>query len=531
MMKTILSIITLVALFCGFVHAAETGKHLFILSGQSNMVGVNPDLSFKPAVEAEFGAENVVVVKDAEGGQPIKRWYKKWEPIAGDDSAKTGSPSVVEEKAIGDLYDRLMKKVYSASEGKEFETVTFLWMQGERDARERYGEVYEKSLKGLIEQLSNDLNRADINVVIGRLSDCGLKNNRYPHWMMVREAQMKVAEDSARGAWVNTDDLNDDVLSKKGSPIQDALHYSEEGYKTFGQRLASESIELITAKSAPKVAEGKTTKKAKKKTMTKQLIDVSEGRPVVRLWPIEQVGGEVNRLKHDTSKDGKVRYKNVKDPHLVVFPVQSSKPAPAVVCCPGGGYQWLTLKPELIKWLNDCGVTVFMLKYTVPDDREAALRDVQRAMRLVRQSAKQWNIDPSQLGVVGSSAGGHLVLRLSQHYNQRAYPEIDDADQQSCEPNFVITGSAAYLCEKGTQKIVEEFPMSGKIAPTFMVCALDDKSHGGGSVVYEKALNAAGGTTGIMVSETGGHGLRDVNWFSLCEEWLKAQGIKINPAK
>lgn len=95
----------------------------------------------------------------------------------------------------------------------------------------------------------------------------------------------------------------------------------------------------------------------------------------------------------------------------------------------------------------------------------------------------------------------------------------------------MITGSAAYLCEKGTQEIAEDFPMSGKIAPTFMVCALDDKSHGGGSVVYEKALDAAGGTTEIMVSETGGHGLKDVNWFSPCEAWLLAQGIKISPAK
>jgi len=280
------------------------------------------------------------------------------------------------------------------------------------------------------------------------------------------------------------------------------------------------------------LAQRKTAKKKPtKKSANEELVDVSEGRPVVRLWPLDQVGGPANRLKHDVTRRGKVRYENVKDPHLVVFSAQRAEPNPAVVYCPGGSYQHQTPKPEIIEWLNECGVTVFMLKYRASGDREAAFKDVQRAMRLVRQNAKKWNIDPNQLGVVGSSAGGHLVLRLSQCYNQRAYPEIDDADQQSCEPNFVITGSAAYLCEKGTQKIVEEFPMSGKIAPTFMVCALDDKSHGGGSVVYEKALNAAGGTTGIMVSETGGHGLKDVNWFSPCEEWLQAQGIKISPVK
>ena len=202
------------------------------------------------------------------------------------------------------------------------------------------------------------------------------------------------------------------------------------------------------------------------------------------------------------------------------------------------GHEVIPVHPALIEiegvaveWLNECGVTVFMLKYRASGDREAAFKDVQRAMRLVRQNAKKWNIDPNQLGVVGSSAGGHLVLRLSQHYNQPAYTEINEADQQSCEPNFVITGSAAYLCEKDTQKIAEEFPMSGKIAPTFMVYALNDKRHGHNSVVYEKALRAAGGTTEIMASETGGHPLKGVNWFTPCGEWLKAQGIKISPVK
>lgn len=286
---------------------------------------------------------------------------------------------------------------------------------------------------------------------------------------------------------------------------------------------AKESTALSTEMPAPKSVPQKAAKK--------ELVDISAGQPVIRLWPIEQVGGEGNRLKHDTSKDGKVRYKNVEDPHLVVFPVQSSKPAPVVVYCPGGGYKWLTLKPEIIKWLNDCGFTVFMLKYTVPDDREAALRDVQRAMRLVRQDAVKWNIDPDQLGVLGTSAGGHLVLRLSQHYNTPAYPALDAADKLSCEPAFVITGSAAYLWDKKTQKIADEFPMTGKIAPTFMVCALDDKQFGEGSVVYEKALKAAGGTTEIMISETGRHGLRNVNWFPVCEQWLQAQGIEINSVK
>jgi len=94
-------------------NADEQEKHLFILSGQSNMAGLDPKVSFTPSVEAAFGKDNVTVVKDAQGGQPIRRWYKKWEPAQGD-----------EPKATGDLYDRLMEKVDAATRGKEFATVS-----------------------------------------------------------------------------------------------------------------------------------------------------------------------------------------------------------------------------------------------------------------------------------------------------------------------------------------------------------------------------------------------------------------------
>ena len=111
--------------------AAEAESHLFILSGQSNMAGLRPEESFTPAMASAFGEDNVIVVKDAHGGQPIRRWYKKWKSASGD------TP-----KSTGDLYDRLMTKVKAAIEGKDIETVTFVWMQGERDAREKHGEVY-----------------------------------------------------------------------------------------------------------------------------------------------------------------------------------------------------------------------------------------------------------------------------------------------------------------------------------------------------------------------------------------------------
>jgi hypothetical protein len=232
-MKYIRMVLALATLIFGGDDALSAGKHLFILSGQSNMAGLNPDLFFTPAVEKEFGGKNVLVVKSAQGGQPIRRWYKQWTPAEGD------SPT-----ATGDLYDVLMQKVRDAVAAETVETVTFVWMQGERDAKEKHGEVYQRSLDGLVKQLQKDLQRTDIHVVVGRLSDFDLKNTKYPHWTKVRHAQVAYAEANANAVWVDTDDLNDG-RNQRGKPISNDLHYSVEGYRTLGSRFAEQSIQLI----------------------------------------------------------------------------------------------------------------------------------------------------------------------------------------------------------------------------------------------------------------------------------------------
>ncbi len=214
-----------------FSSTAGDGKHLFILSGQSNMQGHRPEEAFIPAVEKRFGKENVIVVQDAQGGQPIQRWYKDWK-----------SPEGEKPKATGDLYDRLMAKVKPAIEGEKIDTVTFFWMQGEKDARMKWGDVYEESLRGLHRQLSEDLGRDDVHFVIGRLSDYAGKE--YPDWEKIREIQVKVAESDPAFAWVDTDDLNDGK-NRAGKEISNDLHYSGEGYATFGKRMAEAAIAII----------------------------------------------------------------------------------------------------------------------------------------------------------------------------------------------------------------------------------------------------------------------------------------------
>jgi hypothetical protein len=227
-MKLFLSITFVFLVLFAFTTAEKEvieGKHLFILSGQSNMAKLDSELSFMLAVEAEFGENHVIVVRDALGGQPIRRWYKKWNPADGDAPVSNG-----------DLYDKLMDKVNEAIKGEKISTVTFAWMQGERDARESQGEVYAASLKGLFDQLSEDMERKDIYFIIGRISDFDLKNEKYPHWSLVRQAQMDVAKAYPQCALINTDDLNGDIND---------LHYTDDGYKIFGKRLADKAIEMI----------------------------------------------------------------------------------------------------------------------------------------------------------------------------------------------------------------------------------------------------------------------------------------------
>jgi Carbohydrate esterase, sialic acid-specific acetylesterase len=215
----------------------EKKVHLFILSGQSNMSGLHPDESFTPSVKKAFSGDEIIVVKDAHGGYSIGAWYEKWKPPQGQE-VKTTRP----------LYDRLMTKVKEAINGKTPSTITFIWMQGESDALRFLGKEYAANLRGLINQLREDLKFKDINFVIGRLSDFNGKGDgkgEFPswtkaQWTMVRQVQVEVAESDPRGAWVDTDDLN----GRKND-----LHYTKEGYKILGKRFAAKAINLIKTNS------------------------------------------------------------------------------------------------------------------------------------------------------------------------------------------------------------------------------------------------------------------------------------------
>ncbi len=214
------------------LHGGE--RHLFILSGQSNMAGLKPERAFLPELKRLLPDDEIVHVKFARGGQPIRKWVKTWDEIA----AKSKLPA---KKDPGAFYDQTLKAAQAAMDGKKPDSITFFWMQGERDAKEKLSAAYEASMKTLIANLRKDLGAPEMNFVIGRLSD----HSSADHWEAVRQAQVKVATDDPRGAWVDTDDTNN---KEKNGKLSNDLHYTQGGYDLFGRRLARQAVLLIKGK-------------------------------------------------------------------------------------------------------------------------------------------------------------------------------------------------------------------------------------------------------------------------------------------
>ena len=225
---------------------AEEKTHLFVLSGQSNMFHLKPAKSFTPAVEKAFGKDKVIVVSNSKRGAPIRSWDKDYPWPEGraipQGRKKPGKKEKTREEFLagfGERYDALMGAFKKHAEGKSYDTVTFVWMQGESDSSPEGVKEYENSFNRVLERLKADLGVKDMNVIIGRLSDYG---GHQGAWNDMRELQMKMADAKPNWAWVNTDDLND---REKNGEMRNDLHYTDEGYVILGQRFADKAIELL----------------------------------------------------------------------------------------------------------------------------------------------------------------------------------------------------------------------------------------------------------------------------------------------
>ena len=255
----------------------------------------------------------------------------------------------------------------------------------------------------------------------------------------------------------------------------------------------------------------------------------------IMLWPKDAAGQGAEGMgtpKPDRG-DGHIRLTDVTAPSLRYFPAPATKqPGPAVILCPGGGYNHLvtTKMTPIAEWLNSHGISAFVLIYRVPKKRKDAFEDIQRAVRIVRARSSEWNIDPNRIGVMGSSAGGHLAARVSTGFDLKTYEEVDQIDAVSCKPDFTVLLYPAYM-NKG-KELSKDFSVSNKISPTLIVSAKDDKGFFPGSPIYANALKEAGASIRVHFFEKGGHGfsLRPKEyplsaWPDLCVQWFRDKDI------
>jgi acetyl esterase/lipase len=223
----------------------------------------------------------------------------------------------------------------------------------------------------------------------------------------------------------------------------------------------------------------------------------------------------------------------------------------AVVICPGGGYSKVVMNKEgykVAKWLNSLGISAFVLKYRLPNDlimidkTIGPLQDVQEALRIVRKNSEQWNINPTKIGIMGFSAGGHLASTLSTHYNQEVY----HSNKISARPDFSILIYPVISMEKdithigsknsllGTEasnELIENYSNEKQIdkntPKTFIVHAVDDKAVPvENSINYLLALKNNDIPSELHVFEEGGHGFglgrsgTSYYWPEYLEKWL-----------
>lgn len=231
----------------------------------------------------------------------------------------------------------------------------------------------------------------------------------------------------------------------------------------------------------------------------------------------------------------------------------------AIVICPGGGYGHLAAHEGegYARWFNEQGITAFVLKYRLGSDgyrHPVMLQDAARAVRYVRANATEWQLDPKRIGIIGSSAGGHLASTLLTHFDAGDSNATDVVERQSSRPDLgilcyaVITmGDFTHRGSKnnllGTnaapelvQELSNELQITPNTPPCFLWHTVEDKTVAvENSLLFAAALRKAGVPFDLHLYQKGGHGLglgsRQYDpakfhpWTQDCLYWLKVQGF------
>jgi len=275
----------------------------------------------------------------------------------------------------------------------------------------------------------------------------------------------------------------------------------------------------------------------------------------LKVWPNGAPDSNGMTLPEETYEGKRVR--NVSEAEMYVYlPKIGVNTGAAVVICPGGGYMIEAMDHEgydLAEWLTTQGVAGIVLKYRLPYGHDQIpLEDAQRALRIVRQKAAEWGINPAKIGIAGSSAGGHLASTAGTRFDLGKPESTDPLEKYSCRPDFmlllypVITfneefghmGSRTNLIGTGNkwelvEKYSNELHVTPQTPPTFLILADDD---GGvpprNSIEFYMALKRNKIPAEMHIFRDGGHGfgmnkknLPVDQWPNLFAQWMKAQGI------
>ena len=267
---------------------------------------------------------------------------------------------------------------------------------------------------------------------------------------------------------------------------------------------------------------------------------------VMELWPgpvpkdIGIEGREKTHIHSSALVQDTLLITNVTRPTITVYlPPPAKNTGTAMVICPGGGYWdlfWQLEGEEVVAWLNEQGIAGIILKYRVPrrpgEEKSAPplgpQLDAQRAVRLVRHHAADWGINPSRIGIVGFSAGGHLALATATQFDDALYEPIDPIDSTSSRPDFAVLCYSGFLKDRDRDEIWPDLHIPDDTPPVFLAHANDDSiSEVTHSVVMYLALYRAGIPTELHAYTSGEHdfGVRQngklpASWPQVCLNWL-----------
>jgi len=278
---------------------------------------------------------------------------------------------------------------------------------------------------------------------------------------------------------------------------------------------------------------------------------------IIKLWPQDKIPNYVKSDEKETHVQGEdlLRIRKVQEPDIAVYlPAEKNATGEAVLIFPGGGYHILAYDWEgtdIAKYLNGKGIAGIVVKYRIPssesqtDKHLVPLIDAQRALRIVRGNAENFNIKPDKIGVIGFSAGGHLVATLGTHYDEKVYEPIDDMDKESARPDFMALGYAVIqrpekndeadevVTTKKEPSIMAYFANYEKVTaetpPAFLFHAANDPGVPvANSLQFFRALHAKGVAATMHIYPTGGHGFslaRDNThlrgWTERLFEWME----------